>query len=209
MNKTTLAIAVTSHNFNIANIEIGLLAFSVVHLCELIVRDDKIVLPSNLQALATEWHHTHLLHPGEKRLEMTMRQHFTFIGLRPMVRRVCTGCNTCKRLKKRHNKCGTLPPKDPELIPWHTLCIDLIGPCTFGKKKNEVTLHCVTMIDPATGWFEIVEMPNRQADFIANTLEMTWLTRHPWPTEIIMDRARNSPRKSPRLSRTNVVSRRS
>ena len=31
MNKTTLAIAATSHNFNIANIEIGLLAFSAVH----------------------------------------------------------------------------------------------------------------------------------------------------------------------------------
>ena len=63
---------------------------------ELITRDNKIVLPSNLQTLATEWYHTHLLHPGEKRLEMTMHQHFTFIGLRPMVRRVCTGCNTCK-----------------------------------------------------------------------------------------------------------------
>ena len=31
MNKTTLAMAVTSHNFNIANIEIGPLAFSAVH----------------------------------------------------------------------------------------------------------------------------------------------------------------------------------
>jgi len=31
LNATTLAIAVTSHNFNIVNIETGLLAFSVVH----------------------------------------------------------------------------------------------------------------------------------------------------------------------------------
>jgi transposase InsO family protein len=44
------------------------------------------------------------------------------------------------------------------------------------------------MIDPATGWFEIVEIPTKRADFIANILEMHWLTRYPWPTEIVMDR---------------------
>jgi hypothetical protein len=44
------------------------------------------------------------------------------------------------------------------------------------------------MIDPATGWLEIVEIPNRRADEIANYLQMTWLTRYPWPTEVIMDR---------------------
>ncbi len=44
------------------------------------------------------------------------------------------------------------------------------------------------MIDPATGWFEIVEIPTKRADDIANLLEMNWLTRYPWPTEIVMDR---------------------
>ena len=44
------------------------------------------------------------------------------------------------------------------------------------------------MIDPATGWFEIVEVPTKRADYIANILEFTWLTRYPWPTEIRMDR---------------------
>jgi transposase InsO family protein len=46
------------------------------------------------------------------------------------------------------------------------------------------------MIDPATGWFEIAEIPTKQADFIANLLECHWLTRYPWPTEIRMDRGR-------------------
>jgi len=44
------------------------------------------------------------------------------------------------------------------------------------------------MIDPATGWFEIVNIPNKRADYIANVLEYHWLTRYPWPTEITMDR---------------------
>jgi hypothetical protein len=59
------------------------------------------------------------------------------------------------------------------------------------KKRNINTyteLWCITMIDPATAWFEIAEIPTKQADFIANLLEFHWLTRYPWPTEIWMDR---------------------
>ena len=46
------------------------------------------------------------------------------------------------------------------------------------------------MIDPTTGWFEIAEINEKQADEIINRSEFTWLTRYPWPTEIIMDRGR-------------------
>jgi len=46
------------------------------------------------------------------------------------------------------------------------------------------------MIDPATGWFEIVEIPNKKADEIANLLEQTWLVRYPWPQNVICDRGK-------------------
>jgi transposase InsO family protein len=46
------------------------------------------------------------------------------------------------------------------------------------------------MIDPATGWFEIIEVPNKQTDEIANIFEMCWLNRYPWPTQIVMDRGK-------------------
>ena len=46
------------------------------------------------------------------------------------------------------------------------------------------------MIDPATGWFEIAEIPNKRADEIANILECVWFTRYPWPTEVRMDRGK-------------------
>ena len=48
----------------------------------------------------------------------------------------------------------------------------------------------MTMIDPATGWFDIVEIPNKRADYIANLLEIHWLSRYPWPTEVCMDRGK-------------------
>ena len=44
------------------------------------------------------------------------------------------------------------------------------------------------MIDPATGFFEVAKIDEKKADYIANILEMHWLCRYPWPTEVRMDR---------------------
>ena len=59
-----------------------------------------------------------------------------------------------------------------------------------GKKEKETRLHALTMIDPATGWFEIAEIPTQRAVDVANILEFAWLSRYPWPTEIVMDRGK-------------------
>ena len=41
--------------------------------------------------------------------------------------------------------------------------MDLIGPYTLkGKDGTQIDFMCVTMIDPATSWFEIVELPVSQ-----------------------------------------------
>lgn len=44
------------------------------------------------------------------------------------------------------------------------------------------------MINPATGWFEIIEIPRKSSDEIANIFQMTWLNRYPWPSQVVMDR---------------------
>ena len=44
------------------------------------------------------------------------------------------------------------------------------------------------MIDPATGWFEVKQIRDKQAITIANIIEQTWLSRYPWPTQITYDR---------------------
>jgi hypothetical protein len=43
--------------------------------------------------------------------------------------------------------------------PWEALCVDLIGPYTRkGRDGTEIDFMCLTMIDPASSWFEIVEI---------------------------------------------------
>jgi len=123
------------------------------------------------------------------------------VGLKPTCERVCKRCENCTVSKKRDQKLGLLPPTskpNPEIIPWHTLCIDLAGPYKFGDKKKPETyieLHCMTMIDPATGFFEIVEIGHKTVDIIANWLELHWLTRYPWPTEITMGKGKEFARE--------------
>ena len=61
--------------------------------------------------------------------------------------------------KRRNHKYGKLPAKLAIITPWEALCVDLIGPYTLkGQDGTVIDFMCVTMIDPATSWFEIVEL---------------------------------------------------
>eukprot|EP00957_Ditylum_brightwellii_P138347 10545385-Ditylum_brightwellii.AAC.1 len=95
-------------------------------------------------------------------------------------------------MKQQYTKYGWLPEKKSNNQPWEILCIDLIGPYHIlqgtGSNKTAVFLYCATMIDPATGWFEIKETTTRSSDVVANTVEQMWLTRYPWPQKVILDR---------------------
>jgi len=157
----------------------------------LICKGNKIVIPESLQLRIVEWYHIQLCHPGQTRTEATINQHFTWKGLRKTVHQVCSKCHTCQVTKTSNKKYGHLPEKEAESQPWERLCVDLIGPYSFkdSKKINKpLTLWCVTMIDPATSWFEIKTIKNKEAINIANIVEQTWLTRYPWPNIITYDK---------------------
>ncbi len=83
------------------------------------------------------------------------------------------------------------------------LCVDLIGPYTLnGKYGSSIDFMCLTMIDPATSWFKMVELPKlqretsgskvtikntKEADLtfdkssaqISNLVYKTWFSRYP------------------------------
>ena len=44
------------------------------------------------------------------------------------------------------------------------------------------------MIDPATGWFKMVQIPNKKSAEIADITEKTWFTCYPLPQQIVFDR---------------------
>ena len=44
------------------------------------------------------------------------------------------------------------------------------------------------MIDPATGWFKMAQIPNKKAAEIADITEKTWFTRYSLQQRIVFDR---------------------
>ena len=123
-------------------------------------KDGKLVIPQELQQRAVQWYHHYLQHPGTTRLEETLRGAMYWKGLRHSVRTFVKNCHKCQVNKRRQRKYGKLPTKLVISNPWEALCVDLIGPYTLkGKDGTEIDFMCVTMIDPATSWFEIVELP--------------------------------------------------
>ena len=63
--------------------------------------------------------------------------------------------------KKGTQKYGHLPPKIVISTPWEALCINLIGPYTHKGKdgSSKDFIMALTIIDPASSWFEVVELP--------------------------------------------------
>ena len=92
--------------------------------------------------------------------------------------------------------------------------MDLIGPYTLkGKDGTEIDFMCLTMIDPASSWFEIVELPvtteavipmdtkglkgtkthkiiklpyfDKSSEMISNLVNKTWFSHYPCCQHII------------------------
>ena len=155
----------------------------------LICYKEKIVIPALLQRHVIMWYHTTLCHPGINRTEETIGQHLWWPKMRSHITNYVKICPLCQRNKRRQKKYGLLPPKDAEAIPWDKLCIDLIGPYKIRRKgKKDLICRCVTMIDPATGWFEIQQYDDKKSITVANILEQEWFSRYPWPSQITFDR---------------------
>ena len=56
------------------------------------------------------------------------------------------------------------------------------------KNRKTVYLQAVTMIDLATAWIEIRMVPSACTYLVSNIVELSWLTRYPLPSKVIVDR---------------------
>jgi hypothetical protein len=160
---------------------------------------DKIYVPKILRTRVLDWYHSYLQHPGGDRLAQTLTTICRWSGIVNQARTFCRKCKNCQKFKKRSSKYGELPAKEAEALkPWHTVCVDLIGTYTIRAKVRqldnsikdiELKLLCMTFIDPATGWFEIAEVPivDQSSARISNLFDEVWLSRYPRPRKVIFD----------------------
>ncbi len=131
--------------------------------------------------------------------------------MRRTIRSYVKSCRSCQVNKRHSQKYGHVPPKLVITTPWEALCVDLMGPYTLnGKVGSSIDFMCLTMIDSATSWFEIVELPKLQRETsgsnvtnkntkeanlyfdktsaqISNLVYKTWFSRYPLYRYFIYD----------------------
>ncbi len=126
--------------------------------------------------------------------------------IRPMTR----SCRTCLINKRWSLRYGHLPPKTIITNPQECLCVTLIGPYTLkGKDNLQIDFMALTMINPASSWFEIMDLSliahlrrqifnskdlltvngifDKTLDCIAKLVNKTWLCLYPRCCYLIYD----------------------
>ena len=74
-------------------------------------------------------------------------------------------CRLCQKVKGPRKKYGHLPLKETEdVTPWKRVDVDMIGPLKVKATNGTFELRALTMIDPATGWFEVAELKKPDAN---------------------------------------------
>ena len=121
----------------------------------------KLVIPKPLRMRAVQWYHHYLQHPWYAQLEETLCTTMTWPEMHNMVRRFTRTCRSCQINKRCKLQYGKLPIKKNVISkPWGAFCVDIIGPYILqGKDGTQLNFMCLTMIDPASSWFEMAELP--------------------------------------------------
>ena len=92
--------------------------------------------------------------------------------MRKQITAYVQACPSCQKNKWKQKKYGHLSPKVAEVHIWDKMQVDLIGPYKIKRKgKPPLICKCITMIDPASGWFEIHLYVDKRAVTIANVVE--------------------------------------
>jgi hypothetical protein len=134
----------------------------VVEGVSLVHQNDKIQIPSKLQSRIIAWYHEYLAHPGENRTKDTISQVFTWPQMWSQVKTFCKTCPQCQLWKRKHPQYGKLPIKEAKADPWTEVHVDMMGPLSVTTPSKKLSLLVFTAINPATGWFECIEVPNKE-----------------------------------------------
>ena len=154
---------------------------------ELVTFKKKIYIPESLRSRIMYWYHTYLMHPGSTRMLNTINATMYWHGMRTHIDKYVQTCHICQLTKKQRKKYGHLPPKKAEVTPWKRVNVDLIGPYTIQSKKKTYTLRAMTMIDPATSWFEVARIKTKTSKEAQRIFDSYWLARYPRPQEVGFD----------------------
>ena len=158
------------------------------------------------------WYHFKLNHPGGSRRAKKNREVCYWKGLVTQAELFAKTCKICQQFKNRKTLYGYLPPKNiEELKTWNTVNVDLMVPYIKSIRQqkpggtviqNNACPTCMTMIEPALEWFDIVEIPafyleevalgnyeyiDKSSSRVTQMFNNAWICRYPRPRKVVFD----------------------
>ena len=167
-----------------------------------VTNEHQIRVPKSLIRPIMEWYHDMLRHPGVSRMQATLQPNFYWPGMHGDIQHFVSHCDICQKFKRRHREYGELPLAEPVVEPWSVVAIDTIGPWTIptswttrrsrkksgNPKEQPLQLWCLTIMDLANRWIEIVQLDERPTALVAaKRFDQEWLSRYPRPLRCIHD----------------------
>jgi hypothetical protein len=105
-------------------------------------------------------------HPGEKRLQETLNQHYYHPRLRYHIDKL--KCEDCQKHKKASRGYGLQPKQEVRIAPWEEVAINLTGPWIVKVKGQQVEFNALTYIDTASNLVELICVDNETAKHICD-----------------------------------------
>ena len=146
----------------------------------------KIALPDQMVKPTIKWFHEVMGHPGQSRLNETLRQRYYHHKLRYYIDRF--KCEHCQRHKLPGKGYGLLPERELKIAPWEEVAIDLVGPWDIKVNGRTVQFNALTCIDTASNLVELIRIDNKSSEHIRNKFMQSWLTRYPRPMRVVHDK---------------------
>ena len=147
----------------------------------------RICIPDEHLDATIKWYHQVLNHIGIIRLYKTIALHFYNRHLRTRIELIVKTCDACQRSKLPGKGYAELPPREPRMVPWQEIAVDLIGPWTIKVHERKIIFRALTIIDTTTNLAELIRIHNKSAAHVGLQLENAWLSRYPRPEFIIYD----------------------
>src|SRR5215469_7185382 len=133
-------------------------------------------------------HNSYLVgHPGQQRLELHLREKYTFPKMNKITTEFADRCKSCLEIKGRNPPLAKILEYPIPIMTFQKLHMDILGPL----RKDSRTGHQYILVfkDTLTRYTELVPLRTRTAEEVADAFIKSVLCRHGCPEILVSDNA--------------------
>ena len=149
----------------------------------------RLFVPESLRKMVLELVHSHRLsgHPGIAKTLRHLGRNFFWPGCKDFVKNFISECSTCQLHKGITNKPAPLEIYPSQLLPFHTVSMDIMGPFPVTEEGYR---YILVFMDYLSRYSEFCPIKDKSSIAVAEALRHRIITRHSCPRVLLSDNAK-------------------